>query len=68
MNITCQIEKNSAYGISARAKCHMRELEEWERKKNIGNILPRKIRCGSEDLNHWGYNRDQWRTSVSIII
>jgi hypothetical protein len=38
------------------------------KEKNIDNILPRKIRCGSEDLNHWGYNRDQWRTSVIITI
>jgi len=46
----------------------MRELEAWGRKKNIGNILPRRIRCGCEDLNQWGYNRDQWRTFVSVMI
>jgi hypothetical protein len=67
-NITCQNDKNSAYGILAKKKCHMRELEAWGRKKNIGNILPRRIRCGCEDLNQWGYNRDQWRTFVSVMI
>lgn len=32
-NITCQNDKNSAYGTLTKEKCHMRELEEWGRKK-----------------------------------
>jgi hypothetical protein len=44
-NITCQNDKNSAYGILTKEKCRTRELEECGRgKKNIGNILPRSVK------------------------
>jgi hypothetical protein len=32
-NVTCQNDKNSAYGILTKEKCHVRVLEKWGRKK-----------------------------------